>query len=427
MKTSVDGKPKQPAIRIIIIILTGIFICLGFWLRLHFAVVDQCYWRGPNSYIDIAENIVAKEGFVDRKSNFGIPDRTRRPPLTPGILAGFMALSDKEGGMAAFLVFQGLLGALTALLIAIWGWRVAYSFGVYWFLLPIYTFWAPALGFAPCIMTEVTFIFLFTGAAILLLEAFRSSDWKLFVVSGIVLGLASLNRPVLYPLYFFLAVAWPWLFSKPSKTNPKRKALLALAFFISLLVVIFPWIQRNTNINERFTLITSNIGLNLLIQNTDKERPQMWDKLASMSEKGQELSGLDEVTRDGLLFGKALDAIREKPLEMVKRFIDRAIHIYNNSNDNFPDLKYHFQWTNLWSFFLLGGFVILFGSRFSDGLFLLLIQLNFIVIYGLTFFEARFRETVIPCHLVVAGVAGLYLIRKIREYRKKQRLMARGA
>ncbi len=419
MSTLKKSLKKTSKSSLIFLALSGLLISVGFGQRLYFAFCDDCYWLGTNSYINIAENMVDGRGFVDTLSNFGVPDRTRRPPLIPGILAAFMKMTDKGAGIALFFLFQGLIGALTALLVAIWGLRISYSKGVYWFLLLIYSFWAPAMGLMPCVMTETTFIFLFTGASIFLMEGFRFPKWPFFAAAGILIGLASLARPILYPLYFLLAFGWPWLFFKPARVTGKRKAYFAMVFFISLLVVIFPWIQRNMNINDRFTLITSNVGLNLLMQNTDKSRPEVWIDLMEKSRKGGDLSNIDEATRDRLLLRKAFKAIREKPLAMAGRFIDRAIHIYNNSNDNSPDLKYNLQWSNFWTFFLLAGLIILIGSRFSDGLLLLIIQLNFIIIYGLIFFEARFRETVIPCHLVLASLGGLYLIRGINEFRKK--------
>lgn len=421
MEHPTDSRLHPNNVRIFILIYAGIFLCVGFALRLHFAESDTCYWRAPNSYISIAANLNSGKGFLDSMSNFGVPDRTRRPPLIPFLMFLMMKGSDTGGGIAAFLVFQSLLGALTSILIGVLGWKVAFSKGVYFFLVPFYSIWGPAMGFAPCVMTETTFIFLFSLASIVILESFRTEKLRLFGLAGLLVGLASLARPVLYPLYFYLAAAWPWLFRRGAQVARKRKILAAAVFFIALLIVIFPWMQRNTNVNGRFTLITSSVGLNLLMHNTPAERPEVWTKLQVEAMQGGQIARVDEQTRDELLFQRALVHIREEPGRFLLNVADRIIHLYNGSNDNSPDHLLPIHWSNKWFFLMVIGLFVLFLTRFPEGLLFAILELNFITVYALTFFEARFRETVIPVHLILACLGGVFLIRKIQVWIRKRR------
>ena len=418
---------QKPWFRILVLVYSCIFLCLGFLVRFHFARADDCYWRAPDSYISIAGNLAQGRGFVDNQSNFGVPDSTRRPPLVPFVLSIFFRCSGKIDSLAGFFVFQSLIGAITALLVALLGWKLSNSLGVYLFLVPVYSFWAPAMGLAPCVMTETTFIFLFCSACLVLVEAFRKVSWTYFAAAGLLVGLASLARPILYPLYFLLAAAWPWLFAKKAKVSAKQKGIAAALFFAALLAVIFPWIQRNTNINGRFTLITSSVGLNLVMENSPASRPQMWIQLQEEAAPGGELSEIDETTRDWRLLDRAFGFIRQDPGRFAGQMIDRLIHVFNNSNDNFPELRFNVQWSTKWVFFLVIGLVVLFSTSFSQGLLMLLFELNFIAVYCLTYFEARFRETVMPVHLVLACIGGAYIIRKICEYRKRRLSLKRGA
>lgn len=427
MENPTESKPHPNTFRIIILIYGGVLLCAGFALRLSFAVSEDCYWRAPNSYISIAANLDSGKGFLDTMSNFGVPDRTRRPPLVPFLLFLMMKASDQGGGIAAFLIFQSLASALTAIWIGLLGWRVAYSKGAFLFLVPFYSIWGPAMGFAPCVMTETTFIFLFALASLFILEAFRSEKLLYFSLAGLLVGLASLSRPILYPLYFYLAIAWPWLFRRGRQVSRKIKIVTATAFFVTLLIVIFPWIQRNTNINERFTLITSSVGLNLLMHNTPAERPEVWTELQIEAMQGGQIAQVDEQTRDSLLLQRALTHIRKNPGRFMMNMADRIIHLYNGSNDNFPAHTIPIHWSNKWFFLLVIGLFVLFMTRLPEGMLFLILELNFITIYALTFFEARFRETAMPIHLVLACFGGIYLIRKVNaRVRKKRSLRGRA-
>lgn len=393
---------------------------------MYFSFSGKCHWKAPASYLSIAENLSQGRGFVDNQSNFGVPDRTRRPPLIPAIIAVAMKIFGKNGH-AAFLVFQALLGSITALIIAWWGRELSGSKGIFYFLLAVCTFWAPAMRLAPCAMTEVVFIFLFSAFCTLLYFAFRSPGRWLFAGAGLLLGTASLARPVLYPVYFLLAAGWPWLFSSKSGIRRKEKVIAAAAFFGTLILVITPWCFRNSVINQHPTLITSSVGLNLFMENTEKQRPEIWNELNEKSQPGGELHGLSEGDRDRLLMHRATKAIFENPAIFIGRFFERVILLYNNTDYNFPPLPYNLQWSNKWAILLFIGLFLLFKSRFNEGLLLAIIQLNFIIVYGLTFFEARFREAVMPVHLVLACCGGLFIIRKIKTYIKGRKSVQRGA
>lgn len=354
---------------------------------------------------------------MDTKSNYGYPDRTRRPPLIPNLLSMLMEKSDDPTGIALFLVFQSLAGALTAVMIGLLGWVLSKTRFAYYLLVAFYSFWGPAMVLAPCVMTETLFTLFFTISALLLFRAFETGSLREFFAAGLFVGLASLTRPILYPLYFYLAVCWPFLFAKKPAITSRKKGLAAAIFFLALFVMIMPWISRNTKVNGRFTLITSNVGLNLLMNNHPMGQTEAWKYAMEQAQPGGPLFGMDEAGRDAVMLDKAISFIQQDPGGFVSAVLDRFYRFYTDSKQNFPEiLPIPIEWKTYLSFFLFLGIYTIFKRRFSAGLLLTLMLLNFNTIYCLTFFEARFREVAISLHLAAGTVGAVVFYRTVAAY-----------
>ncbi|MFN7964636.1 MAG: glycosyltransferase family 39 protein [Acidobacteriota bacterium] len=204
------------------------------------------------AYVDVAQTLVDHHlfGYGTRSSAF-------RPPVYPWFLASVFSLAGQN-----FLVvrlIQALFGALSALALfglghLLWDKRVGLLAGLG---LALYPF---SIYFAGSIMTEGLFLLLAVGAlwlAALLLE--RGATRSRIVWLGVVAALATLCRPTFLP---FLAVGMAagtlgfvrnqWAALKP---------LLWAALLAVLLVS--PWIARNSLLFGRPTFITTYTGLNL--------------------------------------------------------------------------------------------------------------------------------------------------------------------
>lgn len=116
-------------------------------------------------------------------------------------------------------------------------------------------FW-PLLVLLPLgLATENLFIPLLTGGILCLLHTLKTGRDRGYLVSGLLLGLATVTRSVIvgFPI---LAVAWLWL------RRQRRGAILLL---LILLLLTVPWSVRNTLLEGRPTFIETSLGYNLYL------------------------------------------------------------------------------------------------------------------------------------------------------------------
>lgn len=185
-------------------------------------------------------------------------ETTFRAPLYPAFLALVYFFSGV--GPQRFFAARLAQAALGALLVPL-----TYALGVR--LFPQDTKparWAAwAIAFYPMLVifplalaTENLFFVLFLGALITLLLAAQTRRTRYFVASGILLGLTALTRSVILSAAI-LAVVWAWFLL--------RERLKALALLGAFLVVIAPWIIRNSLIYGHLTPIEYSMGYNLYV------------------------------------------------------------------------------------------------------------------------------------------------------------------
>lgn len=112
---------------------------------------------------------------------------------TPGYPA-FLALVQRVfGGWSAAFWLQGLLDALTVVLIYAIGTRLIRPRHAFFFAL-FFALHAGAILFANSALSETLFTFLIVSAVFLLSRLNRNSRWPLFALPGLLLGLAAVTR-----------------------------------------------------------------------------------------------------------------------------------------------------------------------------------------------------------------------------------------
>lgn len=104
--------------------------------------------------------------------------------------------------------------------------------------------------------TENLFFLLILGSVWVLLIAECKRKWYWFALAGVLLGLTALTRSVALA-FAGLVVLWAWLILKERK--------YALIIFITVSVVTFPWMLRNTLLHHKLTGIESALGYDLYI------------------------------------------------------------------------------------------------------------------------------------------------------------------
>jgi 4-amino-4-deoxy-L-arabinose transferase-like glycosyltransferase len=110
--------------------------------------------------------------------------------------------------------------------------------------------------FPLALATENLFFILLIGFILTLVIAAQTRRMRYFVLSGVLIGLTALTRSIILPAGA-LAVLWAWFLL--------RERVKAVALLAAILVVIAPWIVRNSLLYGRLTSIELSMGYNLYV------------------------------------------------------------------------------------------------------------------------------------------------------------------
>jgi len=135
------------------------------------------------------------------------------------------------------------------------------------------------------------------------------------ILSGLLLGLAALTRSVILP-FASLCILWIWL----TLRLPTKAILTGLA----LIVIIAPWIIRNSLIAHKLTGIESSMGYNLYVG----YHPQSTGTFI-FGPSLDLLSILNDQTRDKIGTQKAIEFIRQDPARFPYLAV-RRLGYFNN-------------------------------------------------------------------------------------------------
>jgi 4-amino-4-deoxy-L-arabinose transferase-like glycosyltransferase len=181
-----------------------------------------------------------------------------RAPLYPAFLATiYLIVGTGLSRFFAARLAQAFLGALLAPLTYLVSLRLfpnnrpAASLSAWviacYPLLIVYT-----IGLA----TENLFFPLLLLSFYFLLRTVGAPHWSLFVLAGVSLGFAALTRSVVL-LFGGLCVLWAW------HTLKNRRGAMWMA--LGLIIVIAPWVIRNSVLHEKLTGIETSLGYNLYL------------------------------------------------------------------------------------------------------------------------------------------------------------------
>jgi len=247
-----------------------------------------------------------------------------RPPLYPAFLAlVYFVFGVGEGRFFAARLVQTALAASMAPLTYAVGRRLfgREQVGVIaaWVvaLYPMFVIYPLSLA------TENLFFVLVLSSVLALLKAkeslaqtdapfWRKARW--FALSGLFLGLTALTRSVAQ-IFVLLAVVWVWFFLQEKR--------LALVTFGMAVVVILPWIVRNSMLYGKLTGIELALGYDLYLgyhpEGTGTfQYPQSLDLMTMMN----------DAERDKIGIAKALEFIRADPGRVVYLFFRRAGYFF---------------------------------------------------------------------------------------------------
>jgi len=204
-----------------------------------------------------------------------------RPPLYPALVAGIYAICGHQNHDAVRVV-QSMLGLATVALVY---WLARGMFGTttaVW-AAGLTCFYPSLVGTSCLLLTETLFTFLVVLFVALVATWLQTRALASLIGIGLVLGLASLTRSVLwlFPpfLMLFLVIAMRGV------RWPRRLALAALPVAVFALTIA-PWAVRNTRLQQTFITVDVMGGRNFMMGNYEyTPLYRAWDAISVSGER----------------------------------------------------------------------------------------------------------------------------------------------
>jgi len=261
--------------KLILVFLFLISILISLVFLIFFKNVGPAEHAEPGSdyiwhYALVAESIMQGDGAIV----LGEVD-TDYPPGYPLILSVLFSLSNLFGveRMLVIIIFNTLITALSVcflffLIKSILNKKIAFIATILWASYP-FNLW---LIKNP--NTEVPFILIFYCALWVYVLGIKKRSLKMFLISGALIGVASLIRPIVFFLPVALIVSL-FVFLRDISFN--KKILFSLTLVMACIIVISPWIiYVYVNKGDIILLSTTGsqaiaAGFTMMTENLNKE------------------------------------------------------------------------------------------------------------------------------------------------------------
>jgi 4-amino-4-deoxy-L-arabinose transferase-like glycosyltransferase len=273
MISAIEARPRATLIGLLVLAFVVQLVIAMFILR--DAKHDPLILAG---WGDVALNLLEGNGYATNRSlEMGQPF-AGRGPVPVFLFAGIFYLFGKS--LWAVMVANWLLGVGTAYLL----YRIIFEiFPNPWYVafpaIALWPFYAPAIALTKWASSEPIFTFLLAGHVWTLLRLRHSPSMWLAASSGLLLGLATLSRPVvqLWLLAVWLLFLLPARFERSIFQFERRKGAVSAALVLTVAfgLTLLPWTIRNYVVFDGPTPLTPGFGGILYINNAvlDKAGP----------------------------------------------------------------------------------------------------------------------------------------------------------
>jgi 4-amino-4-deoxy-L-arabinose transferase-like glycosyltransferase len=147
------------------------------------------------------------------------------------------------------------------------------------------------------------------------------------ILSGIILGLATLTRSVSWLLVI------PWIVWLLIRRVPAQKIILnVFVFLLAQAVVLLPGSLHNTRVLGSSTFLTTTSGINLYIGNNPNSSGQWYPWLDDMQQIDPYFSNRSIIDQDKIARITAIDWILKNPLQTGLMYIKKWGMIFANEN-----------------------------------------------------------------------------------------------
>jgi 4-amino-4-deoxy-L-arabinose transferase-like glycosyltransferase len=198
-----------------------------------------------NTYLELAENLL-EQGIYAGSGRENL-DQVRTP-IYPYFIAGVLTLS--KGQMQYLALAQLLLSAGTCWLVYK-GTRNLFSYTTALAAAWLFALDPNALYFSLTALTETLFVFWLAFAIYLLTKYCASQQIRWIIGSAVMVGIATLTRPIAMWLIPIWAACLLWL---PRPASWQKKALTSVGIVAFAWLAFFPWQLRNYIVSGQFSL-----------------------------------------------------------------------------------------------------------------------------------------------------------------------------
>lgn len=226
---------------LIAIIMLGIILRFAYLFLLH----PPLSWADASLYDTVAWNFSQGDGYSYSPTE-NEPFAMREPGYIIFFLAPIYFVFDHS--VFAVQIFQIIISAFIIFLTYLIAKEILPKKIS---LLPAFvmTIWPPMIGYTGEILTEIYFTFLLLLFVFLLIKALENPSKKLFFASGLILGLATLARFIMFFFPIFLLPVLYLIFR-----NKRKTFTYFLLILIGVAIFVSPWIIRNYIIYDTFIL-----------------------------------------------------------------------------------------------------------------------------------------------------------------------------
>ncbi len=217
---------------------------------------DVVFQPDSRMYAELAEGI-RQHGSLVYPDRPGRPDMERMPGY-PLFLA--FLLTVFSGSFLGVVAVQALLDSVSCVLVGMLGERVRAGVGLLAGLLAALNL--NMVTYSLFVLNDSLFLLIFLAGTLLFLRFMEQPAWRMGAAAGVLLGLATLVRPVLFYFPLFL-VPFLWAYLVWGKrVSPVRSIGHVLVLAAAFAVLVVPWLARNQALGGRFQL-TAQAGEHL--------------------------------------------------------------------------------------------------------------------------------------------------------------------
>lgn len=339
-----NAKPASEARRIWFMSLVVLLLAVTARLML-------LAFRGPEispdslDYLRLAHNMLAHGSFSLNLEPPFAPS-IRWPPLYPA----FIAALSWTGNPSIFVVAtaQSVLDSMTAVMLLFMA-RTLLPLKWAFFVALVYALHPGMIPSSRAILTETLFAALLVSAIWALALSFRSDRMRMTALSGLILGLAILCRPIALFLPFILSSVIVLM------RRSRRSIVQGLVLVGIALLVITPWSIRSSRVAGRFVAVQdSSVLASLFYVATrwdwdQKDSAQLWPRLAAetkrliaaevASDSTNSNGKLQQVRVSEILFREGLRNIRANPVKYLASRARSFPYLFVTSYDSLTGIN----------------------------------------------------------------------------------------